>query len=441
MGRGLDQSPETFAERLGREAGGRGLLVSDPETGALRISHPLLEGIAHALRQRPLGWADHEAVFLATGPETGALFGAFVHSTRRGPAQGGVRRWRYPALEEFLRDGLRLAHGMSRKNALAGLWWGGGKGVIAAPDDAAEHDPGLRRAIYEEYGAFVASLHGVYVAAEDVGTRPGDVAAMFSRCRFVSCLPPELGGAGNPSQATARGVAVAMGAALQEIGRPGLAGQRVALQGCGQAGRALAARLLEAGARVVATDPSAEACEALAAAHRGAGAALVVRRVAPDDRGVLFEDCDVLSPCALGGVLDAKTIPGIRAALVCGSANNQLGDETRDDRALAARGIAWVPDLLCNRMGIVHCGNEPFGALPDDPAVIRHLDAAWDGSIPATTRRALSEARRSGRPPGEVVHALADAALAEPHPILGHRGRAIVASLVADRWASHAARG
>jgi len=180
MGRGLDESPGAFARRLAREAGGRGLIVSEPETGALRISHPLLEGLAHALRQRPLGWADHEAVLLAAGPETGALFGAFVHSSVRGPAQGGVRRWCYPALEEFLRDGLRLAHGMSRKNALAGLWWGGGKGVIACERDAVERDPGLRRTLYQEYGAFVAGLGGAFVAAEDVGTRPEDVAVVFS---------------------------------------------------------------------------------------------------------------------------------------------------------------------------------------------------------------------------------------------------------------------
>jgi glutamate dehydrogenase/leucine dehydrogenase len=432
MGRGLDESPDAFARRLAREAGGRAHLVPDPATGALRISHPMLEGLAHALRQRPLGWADHEAVFLATGPATGALLGAFVHSTVRGPAQGGVRRWRYPALEEFVRDGLRLSHGMSRKNALAGLWWGGGKGVIAWEGDAA--DPGLRRTLYEEYGDFVTSLRGVYVAAEDVGTRPEDVAAMFARSRFVTCLPPELGGSGNPSPATARGVAAAMEAALGVLGRPGLAGQRVALQGCGQVGRALAALLLEAGAHVVAADPSPAACEALAAAHPGA--ALEVRTVPPGDAAILFEDCDVLAPCALGGVLDAKTIPGVRAALVCGSANNQLGDDGRDDRALADRGVVWVPDLLCNRMGIVHCADEAAGRLPDDPAVARHLDPTWPGSIPATTRRVLVASRRTGRPPGETAHGLADAALKEPHPLLGHRGRAIVDSLVRERRAA-----
>jgi len=434
MGRGLDQSPEELARLLAREAGGRAFLVSDPRTGALRISHPLLEGVAHSLRQRPLGFADHEAVFLATGPETGALFGAFLHSTMRGLAQGGVRRWRYPALEEFLRDGLRLSHGMSRKNALAGLWWGGGKGVIACEGDAAERDPAFRRALYEEYGAFVASLRGAFVAAEDVGTRPEDVAAMFSRCRFVTCIPPELGGSGNPSPATARGVAAAMGAALQVLGRAGLQGQRVALQGCGQVGRALAARLLAAGAHVVAADPSPAACDALARAHPDAP--LEVRTVAPGDHGILFEDCDVVSPCALGGVLDAKTIPGIRASLICGSANNQLGDEVRDDRALVDRGICWVPDLLCNRMGIVACGNEPYGHVQDDPAIARHLDPTWEGSIPATTRRILVEASRTGGPTGETAHALADAALAEAHPIVGHRGRAILDSLVADRWSA-----
>jgi len=437
MGRGLDESPGELARRLAREAGGRGFVMADPASGALRISHPVLEGLAHALRQRPLGFADHEALFLAAGPEPGVLFGAFVHSTRRGPAQGGVRRWRYPAVEEFLRDGLRLSHGMSRKNALAGLWWGGGKGVIACDDDRCDADPGLRRRVYEAYGAFVASLRGCFVAAEDVGTRPEDVAAMFARCRFVTCLPPELGGSGNPSPATARGVWAAIEAALPVLGRPGLAGAKVALQGCGQVGRALAAHLLDAGARVVAADPSAEACDALARAHPGAP--LEVRTVPPGDAGILFEACDVLAPCALGGVLDAKTIPGVRATLVCGSANNQLGCEARDDRALAERGIAWVPDLLANRMGIVSCSDEPFGRVPDDPAVARHLDATWPGSIPATTRRVLVESRRTGRPPGETAYALADEALAEPHPVLGHRGAAVLAGLRAEGWAAGAA--
>jgi len=439
MGRGLDQSPAEFAAGLVREAGGRGFVVHDAESGALRISHPFLEGAAHALRQQPLGFAGHEAIFLAVGAETGALFGAFLHSTVRGLAQGGVRRWRYRVLEDFLRDGLRLSHGMSRKNALAGLWWGGGKGVIACRDGAREDDASFRRVLYQEYGAFVASLRGAFVAAEDVGTRPADVAVLFSRCRFVTCIPPALGGAGNPSPATAHGVAVAMEAALEVLGRPGLAGLRVALQGCGQVGRGLAARLLEAGASVVAADPNPDACRALAAAHPGRS--LEVRSVDPDDCSILFEDCDVLSPCALGGVLDAKTIPGIRASLICGSANNQLGDERRDDRALAERGIPWVPDFLCNRMGIVHCGNEPFGRVPDDWEIERHLDPDWSGSIPATTRRVLFESFRTGVPPGEAANALADAALAERHPVLGHRGRRIVAGLVSDRWAAAEASG
>jgi len=434
MGRGLDQSPAEFATGLAREAGGRGFVVHDADNGALRISHPFLEGAAHALRQQPLGFAGHEAIFLAVGPETGALFGAFLHSTVRGLAQGGVRRWRYGALADFLRDGLRLSHGMSRKSALAGLWWGGGKGVIACREDAPQDDPSFRRALYQEYGDFVASLRGAFVAAEDVGTRPPDVAVLFSRCRFVTCIPPAFGGAGNPSPATARGVAVAMEAALEGLGRPGLSGLRVALQGCGQVGRALAARLLEAGARVVAADPSPEACRALAAAHPGRP--LEVRTVAPGDRSILFEECDVLSPCALGGVLDAKTIPGIRAWLVCGSANNQLGDDPRDDRALAERDITWVPDFLCNRMGIVHCGNEPFGHVPDDWEIERHLDPDWAGSIPSTTRRVLLESHRTGAAPGETANALADAALGELHPLLGHRGARIVAGLVSDRWAT-----
>jgi glutamate dehydrogenase/leucine dehydrogenase len=433
MGRGLDQSPDAFVAMLRRAGAERAFVIHEPESGALRISHPVLEGLAHALRQRLLGFADHEGIFLAAGPETGALFGAFVHSTVRGQAQGGVRRWHYPAVEEFMADGLRLSHGMSRKSALAGLWWGGGKGLIAC-DPEAVAEPDFRRTLYREFGCFVASLRGCFVAAEDVGTRPEDVATMFSQSRFVTCVPPALGGSGNPSPATAQGVMVAMEAALDFLGRGSLAGKRVAIQGAGQVGRALTAQLLERGvASLVVADPDERAVRALRAAHPAAP--LEVRTVPPGDHGILFEACDVLAPCALGGVLDAKTIPGLRAPLVCGSANNQLGDERRDDPALAEREITWVPDFLCNRMGIVQCADEPFGRLSDDPAVRRHLDPAWPGSIPAATRRVLARSRDEGVPPGEAANRLADDALAEPHPLYGHRGRRIIAGLVADRWA------
>jgi glutamate dehydrogenase/leucine dehydrogenase len=435
MGRGLDQTPAEFAESLRRAGLARAFVVDDPETGALRVSHPLLEGVARAFVQRPLGFAGHEAVFLAVAPRTGALFGAFVHSTVRGQAQGGVRRWRYPALEEFLRDGLRLSQGMSRKSALAGLWWGGGKGVIACGPGAPEDDPAFRATLYEEYGEFVTSLRGCFLAAEDVGTTPSDVERMFTRSRFVTCVPPELGGRGNPSPATALGVVAAMEAGLACLGRGGLAGKRVAVQGCGQVGRALVARLLERGvASLVAADPDPRACQALRDAHPGAP--LEVRAVGCDDRSALAEPCDVLAPCALGGVLDPKTIPGVRAALVCGSANNQLACEVRDDRALFEAGITWIPDPLCSRMGIVYCGGEPWGLVPDDPDVLRHLDPSWPGSIPAMTKRVLARARDEGVPPGQAACALADEALREPHPLLGHRGRRIVAGLVADRWAA-----
>ena len=438
MGRGLDQGPEAFVADMRRAGLERGLVVHDPASGALRISDPFFEGIAHALRQRPLGFADHEAIFLAIGPETGALLGAFVHSTVRGQAQGGVRRWSYPAVEEFLADGLRLLHGMSRKSALAGLWWGGGKGVIAA-SEAVAREPRERQRLYQEYGEFVSSLRGCFLAAEDVGTRPDDVAAMFSRSRFVTCIPPAYGGAGNPSPATALGVVVAMETALAWLGHGSLAGKRVAVQGAGQVGRVLVGHLLERGvASIVVADPCEEAVRKLSQAHPGAP--LEARTVPANDRGILFEACDVLSPCALGGVLDPKTIPGIRAPLVCGSANNQLGDESRDGRALAERGVTWVPDFLCNRMGIVHCAGEPFGHIPDDPDVARHLDPDWPGSIPAATIRVLERSRADSIPPGEAAHRVADEALREPHPMLGHRGRRVIAGLEADRWASQSAR-
>ena len=198
----LDQPPERFAESLARAAGGRAFLVR--EAGGLRASCALLAPVAEALRGDE-AYADHEALFLATGESTGALLGAFIHRTERGQAQGGLRHWPYPSLGDFVRDGLRLARGMGRKCALAGLWWGGGKGLIARQPGDAWRDTRYREQLYADYARFFTSLRGCYVTAEDAGTTPADMAVIHRHTRFATCIPPEVGGSGNPSAMTAAG--------------------------------------------------------------------------------------------------------------------------------------------------------------------------------------------------------------------------------------------
>ena len=434
MRSGLSIAPEAFVSEMLRQGTPR-VWLAPGRGSALRASHSWLGPLAEALGREP-DLDGHEAIFLAADPRSGALFGAFLHRLTRGQAQGGLRHWRYESLAEVLRDGLRLSRGMGRKIALAGLWWGGGKGLIARPPGAPAAGE-ARRALFRAYGEFVSSLRGCYVTAEDAGTEPDDVAAVFERTRFVTCVPPAFGGSGNPSEATAEGVVCGMEAALAALERGGLAGKCVALQGLGQVGAAMVERLLARGvARLVASDVSPERARAVAARHPGGR--LQVRVLEAGDTSLLAEACDVLAPSAMGGVLGPETIPLLRAAVVCGAANNPLLDEHRDAETLRRRGIAYVPDYVVNRMGIVRCADEQSGTLPDDPAVQRHLDPAYDHGIPAVVRRVLALSRERGIPTTEAAEALADRLAAEPHPIFGERARALVRALLASDW--HAVR-
>ncbi|MCP5060312.1 MAG: Glu/Leu/Phe/Val dehydrogenase [bacterium] len=402
MERLLDLPPRTVAGEL-RELGG-GFASWIRQGSNLEASHDSLLEISDFLEEGVGGARGHEAVFLAVGPETGALFGAFLHATSRGQAQGGLRRWRYPDLATFLSDGLRLSWGMSRKNALAGLWWGGGKGLIAGPENP---DDATRRLLYQEYGDFVSSLSGCYITAEDAGTWPEDIASVFERTRFVTCIPARCGGAGNPAPYTAAGVVCGMEAALEAQDLDGLAGRRIAMQGLGNVGTVMVDLLLARGVgSIVASEISATRCGELATRWREAP--VEVRLSRPEDTDLLLEPCDVLVPNALGGVIGPEIIPRLQTRMICGAANNPLMREDRDGAALAERGITYVPDFVVNRMGIVAVANEQYGRLEKDPAVARHLDPAWEDGIPAVTRRLLELSRDAGIPPVEAANRLAE---------------------------------
>jgi glutamate dehydrogenase/leucine dehydrogenase len=428
----LDSTPDDFRALLTAHGTRRAFFVGAGDEGALHASHEFLEPLARAIESER-DFDAHEALFFEIGRDTGALLSAFLHRTVRGQGAGGVRHWPYGSLGELVRDGLRLSRGMGRKNALAGLWWGGGKGVIARQAGNLHKDSGYRNALYAEYGRFMTSLRGAYVTAEDVGTTPPDMAAIFRTSRFVTCVPPEVGGSGNPSPATAKGVVCAMEAALDHLALGSLAGKRIAMQGVGNVGSSMIAELLERGvASVAGTDIDAEQCAALTARFTGARVAL--SPVPRGDTSIFETACDIFAPNALGAILNPSTIPRLRCRVVCGAANNQLEDDRRDDHALHARDILYVPDFVANRMGIVSCANEQYGSLPDDPAIVRHLGREWDNAVYVVTRRILDLARARGVTTTEAANALADALSLEPHPLFPHRSRAIVGALVTEGW-------
>lgn len=430
-------SPKDLCEYLIERGISRFYLVWDTYEACVKASHPELEELARKLEKDTRDYDQHEGVFVQVGPDTRTLQAAFLHRTCRGQGAGGSRYWTYDTVGDFLSDGLRLSKGMTQKNALAGLWWGGGKGVIArgsGVEGSGRIDPDVRRRMYEEYGELMTSIRGCYVTAEDVGTTVEDMAAIFSRTRFTTCVPERLGGSGNPSVPTARGTVRGMEAALAHLGMGTIEGKTIAVQGVGNVGEAIVGFVHDRGARRVIASDIDPGCEQRLRA-RFPDLDLEVRVVERGDNSILAEKVDIISPNATGATINERTIPAIRAPIVCGAANNQLEDPEVDDTRLHERDILYMPDFLINRMGIVNCADEQNGRIDDDPVFENHLGDDWDNSIFNLSLRVLNESVRTGSTPHRVAVDMADARSFELHPLMGHRGLQIIQDLVRGNWA------
>lgn len=266
-----------------------------------------------------------------------------IHNTKLGPALGGTRIYPYPAFEAALNDVLRLSMGMTYKSAAAKTGWGGGKSVIIA-DPATEKTEDLLMA----FGEAVSLLEGRYIAAEDVGCGTEDVKIINRTTPYVVGLPHEKS-SGNPSPYTAWGVFCGIEAAMQKIfGDTSVKNKVVAIQGTGSVGEALAEFLFRRGARLVVSDIDPKRARSVAERF---GARLV------SPREIYSVECDVFSPCAMGGILNSETIPLLKAKAVVGAANNQLLLE-RDGEELAKRGILYAPDFVANSGGLINVSNE-----------------------------------------------------------------------------------
>jgi leucine dehydrogenase len=344
-------------------------------------------------RPAPAGFED---MLVRTGERSGATIAIAVHSTALGPALGGARLWHYESDDEGVADAQRLARAMTYKAAAAGLLLGGGKGVICSP--VAHPEGELRRALLLDFGDAVESLGGHYVTAEDVGTGAADMSVIAERTAHVVGLPDERGGSGDPSPVTARGVLAAMRACLEHrFGSPDPAGVRVCVVGAGHVGSRLATMLAEAGAvlTICDLDPSRRRL----ADHLGAA-------WIDDPAEAILRDCDVLAPCALGGVIDAATVPRLRCRIVCGAANNVLADD-RLALALADREITYAPDFIANAGGLINVYAELHQL--DPPAVADLL-----GSIGSTVGLILDAADRNGTTPLAEAKTLARRRLRGP---------------------------
>lgn len=314
-----------------------------------------------------------------------------IHSTTLGPGAGGCRLWSYPGMDEALADAIRLAEGMSYKNALAGLPFGGAKAVLRRP--TGDFDRGV---LFRAFGRAVENLGGLYVTAEDVGTSVADMQEVASVSRHVAGLPSAEGRAGgDPSPWTAKGVFDAMCVAAEfALGRD-LAGLTVAVQGTGNVGADLCRRLADAGAHLVIADPDPARRDRLSAIL---GADVI------DVDAIAGVEADIFAPCALGGALDRESVAKLKAKLVCGAANNQLASP--DIAALLLeRGIVYAPDYVVNAGGIINVSAEYLGEDEGDVA----------GRVAAIAPRVgalLERAAREGRSPAVVADEMAEEVIA-----------------------------
>jgi leucine dehydrogenase len=323
-----------------------------------------------------------------------------IHSTALGPALGGARMWHYPSPIDASRDALRLAQGMTLKASAAGLDLGGGKGVICAPDGGfASRD--ARTGALLDFADLVESLGGHYVTAEDVGTSTDDMVVLGERTRHVVGLPRDRGGSGDPSPYTAIGVEASIRATLRaRYGSPELEGRSVAIVGLGHVGAQLGQRLAAAGAVLTVSDVDGS--------KQAIARELEARWVPASD--AMTAECEVLSPCALGGAIDRSNVERLRCRIVCGSANNQLASESLGDD-LEAAGILYAPDFIANAGGLISVYREIRGYGPGHALELvlgiegtmgRILSAAKERRItPLAAARELATERlaaASGRP-------------------------------------------
>ena len=290
---------------------------------------------------------DYEQLVICQDRTSGLKAIICIHDTTLGPALGGTRMWNYDSEEDAILDALRLARGMTYKNAAAGLNLGGGKTVIIG-DSRTQKSEELFRA----FGRYVQSLNGRYITAEDVGTTVRDMDWVNLETKFVTGVSASSGASGDPSPMTARGVWRGMKAAAKEAyGSDSLNGKTIAIQGLGHVGYYLAKHLHEEGAKLIVTDIHED----------------VIKRVV-DEMGATVVGCeeifgveaDIFAPCAMGAVINDETIPRFKFKIIAGAANNVLKEERHGDK-LHELGIIYAPDYVINAGGVINVADELAG--------------------------------------------------------------------------------
>jgi leucine dehydrogenase len=296
-------------------------------------------------------YGEHEEVLFCHDKNLGLKAIIAVHNTALGPALGGTRMWNYKTEEEALIDVLRLSKGMTYKAAAAGLNLGGGKAVIIGDPKTQKNE-----ALFRAFGHFVNSLNGKYITAEDVGTSVQDMEHVFMETPWVTGIPKEFGGSGDPSPYTAHGVLMGIKASASEkLGTDSLKGMRIAVQGLGNVGSNLVKYLVEEGAQITVADIDQARVKKISDQY-GAKA------VSVDE--ILGVECDIQAPCAMGAIVNDQTITKFKCKVIAGGANNQLAEARHGDQ-LRELGILYAPDYVVNAGGLMNVFVELEGYSPE----------------------------------------------------------------------------
>jgi leucine dehydrogenase len=259
-----------------------------------------------------------------------------IHDTTRGPAVGGTRFMKYKSEEDALIDALKLSRAMTYKNAAAGLTCGGGKTVIM------EIEGMDRKLAFQTVGRYIESLHGRRFTGRDLGVSTEDIDVMRTETKWVADETPA--GVGNLSEATAFGVLQGIRACLAEAyGNDSLKGRHIAVQGVGEVGYWVVKYAIENGSKVTIADINKNAIEK-------ATKEFPATVVAPDQ--IYDVDCDIFSPCALGGIINSETVKTFKCKVIAGSANNALATN-EDGIALFNRGILYATDYIVNAGALI----------------------------------------------------------------------------------------
>ena len=330
----------------------------------------------------------YEQLVFCHDPASGLKAIICIHDTTLGPALGGTRMWHYECEEEAITDVVRLARGMTYKNAAAGLNIGGGKAVIIGNSKTDKSE-----ALFRAFGRFVQSLNGRYITSEDVGTAVEDMDYIRLETAHVVGR-----GAADPSPVTAYGTWKGMKACAAEVwGIDSLQGKTVAVQGLGHVGYTLCQHLYDEGAKLIVTDICPENISPVVADF-GAKA------VAPHE--IYGVACDIFAPCALGAVVNDETLPRLQCRVIAGAANNQL-KETRHGDMLQDRGILYAPDFIINAGGVINVADELQQGGYSRERALRKVDGIYNNIA-----QVIAISKRDRIPTYKAADILAEARIA-----------------------------